>query len=90
MTLKLTNEIRQALNASPGEPVTFEDEQSHEKYVLLPMGTYQRFYNIFRDDTFDVADTYAAQNAVAATSGWDDPEMDIYDDYDANRNPSGL
>ncbi|MDA1018459.1 MAG: hypothetical protein O3A00_28885 [Planctomycetota bacterium] len=88
MTLKLTNEIRQALHASPGQPVTIEDEQSNEKYVLLPMGTYQRFYNIFRDETFDVADTYSAQNAVAASSGWDDPEMEIYNDYDAHRNRS--
>ena len=37
------------------------------------------------DDTFDIRESYPAQEQVAATAGWDDPAMDDYNDYDARR-----
>jgi hypothetical protein len=37
------------------------------------------------DDGFDVTDAYAAQSAAAGAAGWDDADMDAYDDYDAHR-----
>lgn len=83
MTPKLTDEMRQALEA--GGPITVEDGQTHLKYVLIPFPIYQRLSALFADDRFDVTDTYAAQSAAAGASGWDDPEMDVYDDYDANK-----
>lgn len=52
---------------------------------MLPLNIYQRVRAIFGDESFDVADSYAAQSAVAGSAGWDDPEMDVYDDYDSNR-----
>ncbi|MEX0704338.1 MAG: hypothetical protein WD069_19715 [Planctomycetales bacterium] len=66
-------------------PVKVEDDQSHEEYVLLPMPVYDRLAALFTDERFDVADTYAVQSAAAGAAGWDDPEMDVYDDYDAHR-----
>ena len=85
MTPKLTPEMREALLHTAGQPVTVEDDQTHLQYVLLPLGIYQRVRSIFGDESFDVADTYAAQSAVAGAAGWDDPEMAIYDDYDSHR-----
>jgi hypothetical protein len=41
--------------------------------------------SVLADEELDVTDTYAAQSAAAAASGWNDPEMDVYDDYDAHR-----
>jgi hypothetical protein len=37
------------------------------------------------DDTFDIRESYPAQEQVAAAAGWDDPAMDDYNDYDAHR-----
>ena len=31
------------------------------------------------DDDFDIAEAYPLMNEVAQTEGWDDPEMDLYD-----------
>lgn len=84
MTPKLTPEMREALQNKAGQPVTVEDEQTHLHYVLLPLDVYERVQSIFADD-FDVTDSYAAQSKVAGASGWDDKEMDVYDDYDAHR-----
>jgi hypothetical protein len=39
------------------------------------------------DDTFDIRETYPAQEHVAAAAGWDDPAMDDYND-DAHRKPN--
>lgn len=85
MTPKLTPEMREALLDKAGQPVTVEDEQTHLHYVLLPLNVYQRVQSVFADEHFDVADTYAAQSKVAGAAGWDDKEMDVYDDYDAHR-----
>ncbi|MBI3862187.1 MAG: hypothetical protein HY290_09860 [Planctomycetia bacterium] len=85
MTPKLTSEMREALLQQPGQPVTVEDDQTHLHYVLLPLSVYQRVRLIFGDESFDVTDTYAAQSAVAGAAGWDDPEMDVYDQYDVHR-----
>lgn len=88
MTPKLTDEMRQALQATSGRPVTVKDEQTRMEYVLMPLAIYRRLAALFGDDRFDVTDTYAAQSAAAGASGWDDPEMDVYDDYDAHRRKS--
>ncbi len=85
MTLKLTDEMRDAIRLTAGEPLKLEDEQTRAQYVLLPLAVYQRVYSLFADNSFDVSDTYAAQSAAAGAAGWDDPEMDVYDDYDAHR-----
>ncbi len=85
MTPKLTIEMREALLQQPGQPVTVEDDQTHLRYVLLPLSIFQRVRSLFADESFDVADTYAAQSAVAGAAGWDDPEMDVYDRYDEHR-----
>ena len=85
MIPKLTPEMREALQQTAGQPVTVEDDQTHRHYVLLPLSLYQRVQLLFGDETFDVADTYAAQSAVAGAAGWDDPGMEVYDDYDSHR-----
>lgn len=80
---KLTNEMREALRAHPRQPVQVEDEQTHAQYVLLPLEVYQRVRSIVAEE-FDIADTYAAQDESLAKV-WDDPELDVYDNYDAHK-----
>jgi hypothetical protein len=36
-------------------------------------------------DESAIAETYTAQERVASATGWDDPLMDEYNDYDAHR-----
>lgn len=86
MLPKLTNEMRVALSQRGGEPLTVEDEQTHKRYVLMPLEVYERVRAAFDDSAFDVVETYPAQGQAAGATGWDDPEMDAYDDYDRHRN----
>lgn len=84
MTLKLTDEMRSALEQHPGRPVTIEDDQTHAQYVLLPIDTYQKVQALVGDEPFDIRETYSAQDQ-ALSKVWDDPELDVYNDYDANK-----
>lgn len=87
MTPKLTDEMREALRDKTRLPVQVEDEQTHERYVLVLLEVYQHVRPIFRDDDLDIADTYVAQDEALATV-WDDPELDVYDDYDTRERQS--
>jgi len=39
MTLKLTDEMRQAIQQHPGQPLKIEDEQTHQVYLLIAKPT---------------------------------------------------
>jgi hypothetical protein len=83
MILKLAPELRDALSRDAEGTVTLEDEQSRQQYALMPAMRYERLRSLLPDDEVRIA--AAAQSAVAGAAGWDDPEMDIYDDYDRHR-----
>lgn len=85
MTFALTPELRQALTSHPGRLVELVDEVSQARYVLVPMEQFDRLNALLATDQFDISETYAAQSAALAAAGWDDPELDIYNDYDAHR-----
>jgi hypothetical protein len=85
MILPLSAEQRDALAARPGELLELIDELSQARYVVLPGEQFDRLRALLTCDEFDVRETYAAQSAALAAAGWDDPELDIYNDYDANR-----
>lgn len=85
MNLKLTAEMSAAIRQRDGRLVTLEDGETHAQYVLVPLEVYQRGLPSLTDESLDVVETYAAQSAVAGAAGWDDPEMDVYDNYDAHR-----
>jgi hypothetical protein len=85
MSILLSPEQREALASRPGEPVEVIDNVSHSRFVLLPAEQFERIKSLLTSDEFDVRETYEAQNAALAAAGWDDPELDVYNDYDANR-----
>lgn len=67
------------------KPMPVIDPVTQKVYVLLAGDIFERFKALFDDEPFDVRDTYAAQSAAAGAAGWDDPEMDVYDNYDAHK-----
>jgi hypothetical protein len=85
ISLSLSAEQRQAIADHPGEPVELVDEVSRARFVLLPAEQFERIKALLTADEFDVSETYAAQSAALAAAGWDDPELDIYNDYDSHR-----
>ena len=85
MTTTLTDEMRQALALSGKAPVYVEDPQTKVRYVLVSKADYDRIGSLLDIDEANIAETYAFQESVAHAQGWDDPQMDEYNDYDQRK-----
>ena len=89
MTPKLNDEQIKALEQHPEGPLPVEHPGTHKVYFIISSDQMERVRALFDpNDTFDIRETYGAQEAVARAAGWDDPAMDAYDDDDANK-PEG-
>ena len=85
MTAKLTSEQRDDLLLHGNHPVPVIDSATNAVYFLVASDLFERVRPLFDDEPFDIVETYAIQSEVAGKSGWDDPEMDVYNNYDAHR-----
>ena len=85
MVSKLTSEQRLDLQQHGNKPVPVVDPETKAVYFLVSSDLFERVRGVIGDDVLDIRETYAAQSAVADLAGWDDPEMDAYDDYDAHK-----
>ena len=88
MTLTLTDEQQKALAGQSASELRLIHPQTNEAYVLVRADQYERVKEILEIEDNDLRDTYPAQIESAMRAGWSDPEMDEYDDYDANREKS--
>jgi hypothetical protein len=84
--LELTAQQWDELKHSKGPEVRLADPESGQQYVLMPAEVYDRWQRLL----YDAGDwTPEEQLRLLAESGkragWDDPAMDIYDNYDENR-----
>jgi len=85
MQYPLSPELRDALAAHPGEPIELRDDASKALYVVLPKERFERLRELLAVDEREVREFYPAQERALGLAGWDEPEMDIYNDYDAHR-----
>jgi hypothetical protein len=85
--IELSQEQRQGL-AGP-EPARAIDPETKETYVLVREEIYDRIKALFveEDGNRFVGDLYADVIAVFGRAGWDDPAMDIYNEFDPRKNP---
>jgi hypothetical protein len=63
--IDLTEEQRRELNSS--EPVRLRDPNTNEIYVLVRADVYERMRAVIDGST--------------RRAGWDDPELDVYEQY---------
>jgi hypothetical protein len=84
MTPKLTDELRLAIEECGGAPVYVVDDSTNRNYVLIRAEQFEKVRAFFYDEDIDPRGAYPAIDR-AFKEGWDDPAMDVYDDYDANR-----
>jgi hypothetical protein len=82
LTAEQQQAVRQATDAAV---VRLLDPDTQVSYVLLRLDLYEQVSALFEVDDYDLSDTYAAQMESAMRAGWDDPDMDVYNDYDAQR-----
>ncbi|MBI3409236.1 MAG: hypothetical protein HY040_12890 [Planctomycetes bacterium] len=79
--IELNEQLKQALAANRDEPVRVIDSQTQQVFVLLRAEVYDKLKALVYDDSeFAVRQAYSLMDEVAAKAGWDDPEMDVYND----------
>ena len=75
----LTQEQRQMLRQSEGEPVRLLDPDTNREYVLLQAEVYDRLRSALTD--LDPRELYPALHRALRDEGWDDSQMDEYNRY---------
>jgi hypothetical protein len=81
----LPPELRQALDEHPDAPVRLVDERTNTEYVLLNAAVYERVRALFEEVPLTVPEQVALLRAAGDRAGWDDPEMDVYDNFRGSR-----
>jgi hypothetical protein len=81
--IELTDRQREAL--TNGE-VRVADPKTGEQYVILRAEIFERLQRLLLDDgDWTPEEELRLLIQSGKQAGWDDPSMDVYDDYDANR-----
>ncbi|HVA51002.1 MAG TPA: hypothetical protein VNH11_31975 [Pirellulales bacterium] len=62
-------------------PVRLVDPKTSAAFVLLSAEQYEKVRALLDDDDFDISEAYPLMDEVARSEGWDDPEMDIYNQF---------
>ena len=80
--ITLTKELKRALKCSQEDPVRLVDPETKAEYVVLPVETFELMRKgVYYDDgplTEEERRYILIQAGLRA--GWDDPEMDVYND----------
>ena len=85
MTPVLTEQIRQALDAERGQPVKIVDEQTSRIYYVITAEQFETVRALFAEGDFDPREIYPLISKTAGDAGWNDPSMEVYDNYDEHR-----
>ena len=85
MTIQLTES--QWFDVSQGRdvPVRVCDPSRNANFVLVRAEVYERFKSLLEEDPVTEKERLFQLEQFAKRAGWDDPEMDIYDDLDPRR-----
>ncbi|MGH7173224.1 MAG: hypothetical protein ACRELF_10110 [Gemmataceae bacterium] len=82
--IELTDEQR--LQLESGKIVDITDPQTAQCYVILAKDVYERLRRLLYDDSEWTEDELRLQLARSTKdNGWNEPDMEDYDDYDENR-----
>jgi len=86
--LTIPKELQQAVRASRGRPLRLTDPETHTEYVLLQAEMYDQIHGLLYDDSsLTPHERRALLIQAGLRAGWDDPEMDVYNELDPRRQP---
>ena len=86
--LTIPKELQQAVRASHGRPLRLTDPETHAEYVLLHADMYDQLQGLLSNTPLLTPEERRAVLLQAGLrAGWDDPEMDVYNDLDPRRQP---
>lgn len=78
--MNLTAEQQHALER--GEPIRFLEPETHTECVLIRADVYDQVKTIiYHDGPLSDEEKLAAIRHAGERAGWDDPELDVYEQY---------
>jgi hypothetical protein len=88
MTTKLPDDLRHAIEKEGARRVHLVDAATNVHYVLMRADQYENLAALIVDgEEFDPRELYPAMAKSVAAAGWDDPDLEAYNDYDAAKKP---
>lgn len=85
MTIHLTDEQWADVQKSDEFPVRVECQGQGAEFVLLRAQVYERFKALFEEVPVTEQERLFQLQQFGRRAGWDDPEMDVYDELDPRR-----
>ena len=85
MTIQLTDEQWADVLRHPGAPVQVSAPAHQGNFVLVRADVYEKFKSLFEADPVSEQERAFHLRQFGRRAGWDDPEMDVYDDLDPRR-----
>lgn len=87
--ITLSKEIQKAIKDAQEDPVRLVDPETNVEYVVLPVETFERMRKgVYYDDgPITEEEETALLIEFGLRAGWDEPEMDVYNDIDPRRKP---
>ena len=82
MTIRLTEQQWAIVVEGSETPARVSDPAHSATFVLVPTDVYGRFRSLFELDPITEKEKLFHLQQFGKRAGWDDPEMDIYDDLD--------
>ncbi len=88
--ITLSEELRQAVKDSKDNLVRLVDPETNAEYVVLPAETFAKMQVMQYDDSpITEEEREALLVELGLSIGWDDPEMDVYNELDPRRDNEG-
>ena len=80
--IALSKEIQQAIKDAQEEPVRLVDPETNAEYVMVPVEIFELMRKgVYYDDgPITEEERTALLVEMGLSIGWDDPEMDVYND----------
>ena len=80
-------ELQEIVDANAESPPRLLDPRTNMEYVLLRAEAYERVRFLFESLEDSTADRAALLQLAGQRAGWEDPEMAVYDNYQAESWP---
>ena len=87
MPICLTDEQWAQVSEAHEAPVRVTDPGQRAVFVLVQADVYERFKALFEEDPVTEQERLFHLEQFGKRAGWDDPEMNVYDDLDPRRKP---
>jgi hypothetical protein len=85
MTIQLTETQWSELAQGKDVPIMVCDPSHSANFVLVRAEIYERFKSLFEEDPVSEKERLFHLEQFGKRAGWDDPEMDVYNDLDPRR-----